>query len=481
MANKTAKGSNMSQLLIPSDTIDQMVCIMCQKHLSFFPVHVKEDGSGAICGRCKLTDGDTFLRDKAYESIAHAPRKDCTKCTWQGTCANLKDHFEKNHSKLLIVDAQFEINFLTSFKEKALLIFTDEHFIVHREVDLTKENFIFSVKHLKSNDTSESYCYFLQLLSGDKTYSCRLPKQATTGESNSITKFSNSFIKEKLHDADSVLIKINIIGSDVEIPELEEECISIVKDVKKDPNINWGLLSELECPVCFEYMLPPIHQCVNGHSLCSVCKGKITLCPLCKCEIQETKNFVLEKMTLYLVYPCKYYKSGCEHSGKSTEIRSHEENCEFGPVSCPLKGIENCQWMSNISGLLSHVEKEHSASMLKSVRIDIRFDETSDIQQTFLLKFSEKVFMLCFKYSDKKFRWAMQLMGTAAECEKYRFEIDIIDNSMKKRRCYMRGVCVPFKENIEGLTDPCNYLMMTLEQIKPLITVTFSYQTFPIS
>ncbi|CBI17202.3 unnamed protein product, partial [Vitis vinifera] len=31
----------------------------------------------------------------------------------------------------------------------------------------------------------------------------------------------------------------------------------------------------LECPVCTNYMYPPIHQCHNGHTLCSTYKTRV--------------------------------------------------------------------------------------------------------------------------------------------------------------------------------------------------------------
>eukprot|EP00249_Psilotum_nudum_P025685 c30466_g1_i1 orf=1-270(-) len=39
----------------------------------------------------------------------------------------------------------------------------------------------------------------------------------------------------------------------------------------------------LECPVCTNSMYPPIHQCPNGHTLCSDCKARVhNRCPTCR-------------------------------------------------------------------------------------------------------------------------------------------------------------------------------------------------------
>jgi hypothetical protein len=55
------------------------------------------------------------------------------------------------------------------------------------------------------------------------------------------------------------------------------------------------ILKEIECPVCFEYMSPPIMLCRRGHNLCFTCRKGISKCPICK-ELFITKNLVLEEI-----------------------------------------------------------------------------------------------------------------------------------------------------------------------------------------
>ena len=40
----------------------------------------------------------------------------------------------------------------------------------------------------------------------------------------------------------------------------------------------------LECPCCFDLMLPPVFQCRNGHAICSSCEPQLVpaRCPACK-------------------------------------------------------------------------------------------------------------------------------------------------------------------------------------------------------
>ncbi|XP_008786900.1 E3 ubiquitin-protein ligase DIS1-like isoform X3 [Phoenix dactylifera] len=49
----------------------------------------------------------------------------------------------------------------------------------------------------------------------------------------------------------------------------------------------------LECPVCLNAMYPPIHQCSNGHTLCSGCKSRVfNKCPTCRHELGDIPHLV---------------------------------------------------------------------------------------------------------------------------------------------------------------------------------------------
>lgn len=50
-------------------------------------------------------------------------------------------------------------------------------------------------------------------------------------------------------------------------------------------NMSTDLASLFECPVCFDYVLPPILQCQSGHLVCSNCRPKLTCCPTCRGQL----------------------------------------------------------------------------------------------------------------------------------------------------------------------------------------------------
>jgi hypothetical protein len=86
------------------------------------------------------------------------------------------------------------------------------------------------------------------------------------------------------------------------------------------------LASLFECPVCFDYVLPPILQCHAGHLVCSNCRPKLTCCPTCRGQLGgNIRNLAMEKVASTVMFPCKYSSGGCIisllHTEKVSAIR----------------------------------------------------------------------------------------------------------------------------------------------------------------
>lgn len=71
------------------------------------------------------------------------------------------------------------------------------------------------------------------------------------------------------------------------------------------------LASLFECPVCFDYVLPPILQCQSGHLVCSSCRPKLTCCPTCRGPLGNIRNLAMEKVAGNVMFPCKHSATGC--------------------------------------------------------------------------------------------------------------------------------------------------------------------------
>lgn len=68
-----------------------------------------------------------------------------------------------------------------------------------------------------------------------------------------------------------------------------------------------ALIRLFVCPVCHEYMKPPIPQCKKGHVLCVDCRPKVKgVCPLCKQKVGNQTNIMMEQMCDLIRFPCGY-------------------------------------------------------------------------------------------------------------------------------------------------------------------------------
>jgi len=62
-----------------------------------------------------------------------------------------------------------------------------------------------------------------------------------------------------------------------------------------------NIMSELECPICFELSRPPIYQCPEGHIICNNCRPRVSRCPVCRFVFQgmpDIRNRFIEKLAI---------------------------------------------------------------------------------------------------------------------------------------------------------------------------------------
>ncbi|CAK9825738.1 E3 ubiquitin-protein ligase SIAH1B [Anthophora retusa] len=73
------------------------------------------------------------------------------------------------------------------------------------------------------------------------------------------------------------------------------------------------LASLFECPVCFDYVLPPILQCQSGHLVCSNCRPKLNCCPTCRGPLGNIRNLAMEKVA----------GASCKWQGSLEQVMPH--------------------------------------------------------------------------------------------------------------------------------------------------------------
>lgn len=104
------------------------------------------------------------------------------------------------------------------------------------------------------------------------------------------------------------------------------------KPISTVPNQHQELVNLFECPVCFDYALPPILQCQSGHIVCSQCRQKLSSCPTCRGPLGNIRNLGMEKVADTILFPCKYQTNGCQLNLMHKHKLEHEDGCDFRPV-----------------------------------------------------------------------------------------------------------------------------------------------------
>jgi E3 ubiquitin-protein ligase SIAH1 len=126
-----------------------------------------------------------------------------------------------------------------------------------------------------------------------------------------------------------------------------------IRDIQED------VLSALECPVCVEYMLPPIEFCKNGHNICPNCRVNLQECPTCRQPFVNTRNLALENLTKRVKYPCTNRKFGCKETHPVDLIKVHEHTCPYAAYTCPFMKEKQCPWADIRSNLKGHLLECH--------------------------------------------------------------------------------------------------------------------------
>ncbi|XP_027349605.1 E3 ubiquitin-protein ligase SINAT3 isoform X3 [Abrus precatorius] len=136
----------------------------------------------------------------------------------------------------------------------------------------------------------------------------------------------------------------------------------------------------LECPVCTNSMYPPIHQCHNGHTLCSTCKTRVhNRCPTCRQELGDIRCLALEKIAESLELPCRYISLGCPEIFPYYSKLKHEAICNFRPHNCPYAGSD-CSVVGDISYLVTHLRDDHRVDMHSGCTFNHRYVKSNPLE-----------------------------------------------------------------------------------------------------
>ncbi|RUS89919.1 hypothetical protein EGW08_002360 [Elysia chlorotica] len=200
-----------------------------------------------------------------------------------------------------------------------------------------------------------------------------------------------------------------------------------------NPNGNSDLASFFECPVCFDYALPPIMQCQSGHIVCQSCRQKLNMCPTCRGPLGNIRNLAMEKVAASVPFPCRYSNNGCPLTLLHTEKSEHEDTCEHRPYTCPCPGA-SCKWQGSLEQVMPHLMQSHK-SITTLQGEDIVFLATDinlpgAVDWVMMQSCFGHNFMLVLEKQEKidglqMFYAIVQLIGTRKQAENFIYRLEL--------------------------------------------------------
>ncbi|CAF2130424.1 unnamed protein product [Rotaria magnacalcarata] len=199
-------------------------------------------------------------------------------------------------------------------------------------------------------------------------------------------------------------------------------------------NQHQDLVNLFECPVCFDYALPPILQCQSGHIVCSQCRQKLSSCPTCRGPLGNIRNLGMEKVADTIVFPCKYQTNGCLSNLVHKHKLEHEDCCDFRPYMCPCPGA-SCKWQGSLENVMQHLWLAHK-SITTLQGEDIVFLATDitlpgAVDWVMMQSCFGHHFMLVLEKQEQQFFAIVQLIGSRQQAEKFVYRLEL--NGSKRR------------------------------------------------
>lgn len=203
--------------------------------------------------------------------------------------------------------------------------------------------------------------------------------------------------------------------------------------LKFKSDLSKSLASLLECPVCFDFMAPPITQCLNGHNICSNCKPRISLCPTCRVPLTITsRNVALENVAETIM----------DNNSKAKSKASPKQRV----YECLAGKGKDCTWKGRRSELWAHVRHNHGGQAMcwrketQMFRVS-NHEFNVSASSTQLISVFDQLFWYQFRQDSNKGKWcqAIQYIGAKKEASMYKYTLEfgpVAGDSLKRSIVY---------------------------------------------
>lgn len=330
----------MEKIQLPENVMKELKCNLCGEFLSYAPITLHAV-TGSVCGRCPPLEAERDidpLRESNYEKIAKhlllfpcryhlqgcegifsmddipiheeacshrpffCPVMPLGCCAWQGSPAESHMHFMTDHQDFLLQTNVFELDIINRYATNMLMSQFDCLFLVHKEYNSSDGTFYCGIYQI-TNYEIKNYDYVLGFKSGDGQRKFQVGAKPVPRFKNDISKqdgfkINGPVIRDSLSSPMIITCTLQLTEkvhvNELPVEELQNldlkaEAINTSDDEAEIIKLEDDkMLLDIECPVCQEFMIPPIYQCQVGHSVCGICKPQLRECPSCRGPLGKT-------------------------------------------------------------------------------------------------------------------------------------------------------------------------------------------------
>ncbi|XP_049874759.1 E3 ubiquitin-protein ligase siah-1-like isoform X3 [Pectinophora gossypiella] len=237
-----------------------------------------------------------------------------------------------------------------------------------------------------------------------------------------------------------------------------------------------GLIKELTCTKCNKYMKPPIHLCVDGHSICGICYEKSYQCHVCQKEFALIRSVVLESLANKVLFPCT--NDGCPKHATLPILEKHTAHCQYRIINCFMARVYGeCKWEGRAGEWMDHCFTDHKTRVteLPFITVKDKWDakRTEPVLNYFLLRCFDKVFNVYQIYDKRGGRMMWTVLVNDEHAERFYFEVDLfLPNSPSKRIVYRRPCkCekdADFLEHTQNVYIPVENVFSMLDETESM-------------
>ncbi|XP_069683422.1 E3 ubiquitin-protein ligase SIAH1B-like isoform X2 [Periplaneta americana] len=215
-----------------------------------------------------------------------------------------------------------------------------------------------------------------------------------------------------------------------------------------------SLREALECPVCFESMVPPITMCTSGHSLCRACRPRLPSCPTCRQPLLGIRNVALESLARELL-PQDVLQAPQEQLTTPMEPN----------YGCPL----DCPWTGLKSEIRLHVSMDHSDKILVGIR-----EHSCQWELPLIVKDVRVIFAFgeVFRYRlrlhtiKKIFYITVQYVGLPSDATKFKYEAELNTGEGQQKVMVVGHPTLGHQQDLQAVYDSGGCITLDYDLVK---------------